>query len=74
LGEEVIFEVDPKEVKRVLTETRAFFWLMVKYRYNPELFKEIPYEELFDLDTIIRLFFDLNGLLNDFGIVIDAEI
>lgn len=67
-------EVDPKEAIRILTESRAFFWLMIKYRFNPELFRKISYEELFDLETIMRIFFDLNSLLTSFGVLIDTEI
>lgn len=71
---ECIYEIDPKDVIRIMTESRAFFWLMIKYRLNPERFKNIPYEELFDFETIMKVFLDLDWLLTQFGVVIDANI
>ena len=71
---ETKLEVDPREVKRILTETRALLWLMCKYRWRPEQFKHVCYEELFDLSEMTKLLFSLDTLLAQFGIIFETEM
>lgn len=73
-NKEIKLEVDPQEVKRILTMTRSLLWLMCKYRWRPEMFKHVCYEELFGLQDMTKLLFELDSLLAQFGILYETEM
>lgn len=74
MSKEIKYEIDLREAIRIITESRAYFWLMIKYRMNPERFKNVPYEDVFPLDRLMEIFLDLDWLLTEYGAIIDAEI
>ncbi|MFX0022152.1 MAG: hypothetical protein ACFE9S_07485 [Candidatus Hermodarchaeota archaeon] len=73
-NEKTTLEVNPLEIKRILLEARGLIWLLCKYRWNPMEFKHICYEELFDLQDMVKLLFELDSALASFGVLVETKM
>ncbi len=74
MKEETKLNIDPREVKRILTETRNWIWILCRYRINQKEFENVSFRDIFDLGEISQTLFDLEYFLTKLGVMAEEEI